>query len=80
MREIEASEAQRRFSLLLDAVAGGEAVLITRHGKAVARLLPVKPGFDRAKARHAADGILEMGRGLRLAGLNIKDMVDEGRP
>lgn len=55
-------------------------VLITRRGKAVARLVPAEPGFDRAKARRAADGILDARRGVTLGGLKIKDLVDEGRP
>jgi len=80
MHEIGAFEAKNKLSMLLDRVAGGEEVLITRRGKAVARLVPAEPGFDRAKARRAADGILEMRRGLTLAGLKIKDLVNEGRP
>jgi antitoxin (DNA-binding transcriptional repressor) of toxin-antitoxin stability system len=33
---------------LLDWVAAGEEVVIARHGKAVARLVPAEPGFNRA--------------------------------
>ena len=66
---------------LLDWVAHGEEVLITRHGKAVARLVPATPTFDRAKARQAARGLLEASRGVRLdAAIQIKDLIDEGRP
>jgi hypothetical protein len=41
---------------------------------------PAEPGFDRAKARRAADGIIEARRGVTLGGLKIKDLVNEGRP
>ena len=80
MREVGAFEAKNKLGTLLDWVEGGEEVLITRRGKAVARLVPAEPGFDRAKARRAADGIIEARRGVTLGGLRIKDLVNEGRP
>lgn len=80
MRKIGAFEAKNKFGTLLDWVANGEEVLITRRGKAVARLVPAEPGFDRAKARRAADGIIEARRGITLGDLKIKDLVNEGRP
>ncbi|MFN0305804.1 MAG: type II toxin-antitoxin system Phd/YefM family antitoxin [Burkholderiales bacterium] len=80
MREIGAFEAKSKLGTLLDWVANGEEILITRRGKAVARLVPAQPGFDRAKARRAADGIIAARRGVTLDGLKIKDLVNEGRP
>ena len=46
MREVGAFEAKNKLGTLLDWVASGEEVLITRHGKAVARLVPATPTFD----------------------------------
>ena len=40
MREIQASEAKARLSELLDDVERGETVVITRHGRPIARLEP----------------------------------------
>jgi prevent-host-death family protein len=40
MREIQASEAKTHLPQLLDDVERGETILITRHGRAVARLVP----------------------------------------
>ena len=40
MREIGAFEAKNKLGTLLDWVENGEEVLITRHGKPVARLVP----------------------------------------
>jgi len=81
MREVGAFEAKNKLGTLLDWVASGEEVLITRHGKAVARLVPATPTFDRAKARQAARGLLEASQGVTLGGrLKIKDLVNEGRP
>jgi len=80
MRKIGAFEAKNKFGHLLDQVEHGEEIVITRRGKAVARLVPAEPGFDRDKARRAVAGILEMSRGVTLGGLNIKDLINEGRP
>jgi len=80
MREVEAFEAKNKLGTLLDWVANGEEVLITRHGKAVARLVPAIPSFDRDKARQAARNLLEASRGVTLGGLKIKDLVNKGRP
>ena len=54
MREIQASEAKTHLPKLLDAVEHGETVVITRHGRAIARLVPEperrQEEIDRAMA------------------------------
>ena len=42
--------------------------------------VPVDASFDREKARRAAVGLRELSQSLTLGGLNIKDLVNEGRP
>jgi prevent-host-death family protein len=79
MREVGAFEAKSRLGALLDQVERGEEIVITRRGRAVARLVPAQPGFDREKARQAAAGILQLSRGLTLAGTKLKDLIAEGR-
>jgi prevent-host-death family protein len=49
MAEITAFEAKNRLGRLLDRVESGEEITITRHGEAVARLIPVTRGADRLK-------------------------------
>lgn len=55
MRRIHASEAKTHLLQLLDAVERGESILITRHRRPVARLVPEVPhpqaGVARALAR-----------------------------
>jgi len=80
MREVALYEAKNKLSGLLDQVEVGEEFVITRHGKPVARLSPVKPAFDRAKAKQAAEALLEARKGVTLGGLSIKELVNEGRP
>lgn len=40
MREIQASEAKTHLPQLLDDVERGETLIITRHGRAIARIVP----------------------------------------
>jgi len=80
MREIGAFEAKNKLGTLLDWVANGEEIMITRRGKAVARLVPATAGVDRAKVLKAAANIRARSVGVRLAGLKIKELVNEGRP
>lgn len=42
MKQIGIFDAKRNFSALIDEVEAGEEVRITRHGKEVVRMLPVK--------------------------------------
>ncbi len=79
MKEIGAFEAKNTLSALLDLVEAGEEVIITRHGKPVARLAPPHRGFSREEARAAAAAIRDMSEGATLGGLGIKDLIDEGR-
>jgi prevent-host-death family protein len=78
MQTIGVFEAKSRLTALLDAVEKGDEILITRRGKPVARLVPAEPGFDRAKARRAAEGLRAASKGLTLGGLTLKELV--GRP
>jgi len=40
MREIQASEAKTHLPQLLDEIERGESIIITRHGRPIARLIP----------------------------------------
>jgi prevent-host-death family protein len=40
MREIQASAAKAHLPQLLDEVERGETIVITRHGRAIARIVP----------------------------------------
>jgi prevent-host-death family protein len=39
-REVQASEAKTHLPQLLDEVERGETIIITRHGRAIARIIP----------------------------------------
>ena len=54
LKEIGAFEAKSKLGQLLDWVEAGEEVIITRRGKAVARMISADAIFDRERARGAA--------------------------
>jgi len=71
--------AKTHFSELLEKVAAGQEVTITKHGVPVARLVPIKPAATAIERRAAIDGIKQLSKGLSLGSVKIRDLIDEGR-
>jgi prevent-host-death family protein len=83
LQEIGAFEAKNTLGSLLDRVERGEEIVITRHGKPVARLVASGGGVDRAAAKAAAERIRARAVRLSSAGFDweaLKTERDEGRP
>lgn len=59
MREVGAFEAKNKLSELLDLAEHGEEIVITRHGKEVARLVPPKGRHSVEEARAAMERLRE---------------------
>lgn len=76
---IGAYDAKTRFSELLERVAGGEEITITRHGTPVARLIPIRPTASAESRREAILAMRELAGRNRLDGLRVKDLIAEGR-
>ena len=79
MTIVGAYEAKTHLPSLLQRVEGGEEILITRHGRPVARLLPLSTTRRRGRLREAVQAIRELRQGARLDGLTIRELVEEGR-
>lgn len=84
MSRVTAFEAKTRFGELLDRVAKGEEVVITRHDKPVARLVPEgAPRLD--DIRRAVAGLRDLQHRIgrrtraRLAAREVRSAIDEGR-
>jgi len=83
MREIGAFEAKNTLGTLLNRVQEGEEIVITRHGKPVARLAPYAGGIDRFQAQAALDRIRIRAQSLSGGGFDwdaLKADRDAGRP
>ena len=83
MRKVGAFEAKNKLGQLLDLVEQGEVVVITRHGKAVARLVPARPFRSREQARAAIQRIRDRAEQRKFGPFEWsewKSFRDEGRP
>jgi len=78
MITVGAFEAKTTLSALLDRVAGGEEVLITKHGRAIARLVPAGT-IDRSVAKAAIAAMKRESQGRTLRGLSIRKLRESGR-
>lgn len=81
METIGAFEAKTHLSELLQRAERGEEITITRHGRPVARLVPVVDEQAVAAARHAeaVDGFRALRKRYSLGGLKARDLINEGR-
>jgi prevent-host-death family protein len=71
-KAISAADANRRFSELLRTVAKGDTVIVTSHGKPVAKIVPIESemqAMDRARsllfARLRTQKVSNVGRWTR---------------
>lgn len=78
MPEVGVFEAKTRLSELLERVAAGEEITITRRGQPVARLVP--PGnLAPEQIRRTIEDLQQLADGHRLDGLDWKTLRDTGR-
>ncbi len=86
MITVTALEAKNRFGKLLDRVARGEEVVVTRHDKPVARMVP-EGGRKLTAVRQAVAELQQLqgrirartkGRGS-LADAEVRSAIEEGR-
>jgi len=80
MATLGAYEAKTHFSEVLDRVENGETVTVTRHGVAVARIVPVRDDFKDARSAinewraYREEEKITLGEGV-----TIKELIEEGR-
>jgi len=79
MQTIQASVAKTKFLSILDEVERGASVIVTRHGKPVARIIP-EAEIDRERVERAIEGIRALRQ--RTGKLSLEEILsarDEGR-
>jgi len=87
MATIPAFEAKTKFGELLDRVIGGEEIVITRHEKPVARIIP-EGSPSLAEVRRSAEGLEALQREIAdycggkrpIDWKEFKTLVEKGRP
>ena len=73
---MSAYDAKTHFSALLERAGDGETVIITKHGRPVAKLVPVE---TQRPVDELIDSLLEARTGVRLGGLSVRQLIEDGR-
>jgi prevent-host-death family protein len=74
MKTVNVHAAKSTLSRLLEDVERGETIVIARNGQPVAQLTAiVKPTIEAGVAAFRAQ------HGIRLGGLSVRELIDEGR-
>ena len=78
MHTVGSYEAKTHLSRLLEMVAKGESVTITRHGVPIARLVPANSDAKPEPAE-VIEELREFRSGRKLGKLSLRKMIEEGR-
>ena len=79
MKIVGCFEAKTHFSDLLRLTDKGEEVLITRHGKPVAKLVPAESQTN-AEIKETIQKMRELRKGVSLGeGITLRELIEEGR-
>ncbi len=74
MPQVTATEAKARLAELLRTVEAGETVVITRHGKKIAHLVPAADQ-ERAQRRAAVQRFLEKRATWKPTGTTVEEIL-----
>jgi prevent-host-death family protein len=77
MKQVGVYDAKTHLPRLLDEVEAGETITITRHGKPIARLVPVEN--KRRSIDETIAAIREFRKRHPLNGITVKELIEEGR-
>jgi prevent-host-death family protein len=80
METISASYARTHLSALLDRVAKGERITITRRGIPVALLVPIQDAPGKLRHEEITEGMRELRKRIKPDRISVREMVNEGRP
>jgi prevent-host-death family protein len=79
MASVGAFEAKTHLSELLDRVARGERITITRHGVPVAILVPVEQKENKLTHQEIVEGMRALRKIVKPSKLSVREMIAEGR-
>lgn len=79
MEKIGAFEAKTHLAALLDRVAKGEKITITRHGIPAAMLVPVAQTDAKLSHKEIVEGMRALRQRVKSGKMSTREMVNEGR-
>jgi prevent-host-death family protein len=74
-------KAKTTLPRLIERAENGESIMITRHGKPVARIVPVadQAGAGRRSSREIVAAFRKLRRSVKPGGPSIRLLINEGR-
>jgi prevent-host-death family protein len=79
MASVGSFEAKTHLAELLDRVARGEKITITRHGIPAAVLVPVEEHEAKLTHREIVEGMRALRKKVKRSKITVRQMVAEGR-
>ena len=79
MEVIGAFGAKTHLSALLDRVAKGERITITRHGIPAAMLVPVHEAAGKLTHEQIVEGMRELRKRVKPDSMSVREMINQGR-
>jgi prevent-host-death family protein len=82
MKTLGIFEAKTRFSAVVEDAQAGKTTIVTKNGKPVAEIGPVKtqqPGRSKIAAQRLRSLRATLSAEGKLRGINIRELIDEGR-
>ena len=79
MKSIGAFEAKTHLSELLDRVARGERITITRHGVPAALLIPVEETQQKLTHEEIVERMRALRKRVKPDKISVREMIEEGR-
>jgi prevent-host-death family protein len=77
--EVGTFEAKTHLSALLDRVAKGEKITITKHGIPAAMLVPVDESQRTLSHAEIVEGMRVLRRRVKAGKMSVREMIHEGR-
>ena len=79
MQSIGAFDAKTHLASLLDRVAKGERITITRHGVPAAMLIPIKESHAGLTHQEVVEAMRQLRKRVKPGNMSVREMVNEGR-
>ena len=79
MDTIGAFDAKTHLAALLDRVAKGESITITRHGVPAAKLVPVGESEPKPTHEQIVEGMRALRKRVKSDTMSVREMVEQGR-
>jgi prevent-host-death family protein len=79
METIGSFEAKTHLSALLDRVAKGETIIISRHGVPAAKLAPLAEPEQRMNHQQIVQEMRALRKRVKPGNMNLREMINQGR-